>query len=280
MDELAAAVEQVWLSMRELLGSLSAEDWRKPTPCEDWTVHELVSHVAAGNSSIAGFEQPAPPEGFTPTHEGINAFGDFAVAARQSWSADQLLDELVRATDSQLERFRSMDAADWDEASAGPPGVSNLRQLVYVALLDSFIHVLDLRAAMGMPLAPETMPLALGLCLARAIELTPWGAVKRGFLPDGFRARLDLTGAHGIKRDLVIETGRGRFVDPDPATPDSVTGTTLAYFFVVTGRAEWAPVAGGIEADGEMASQLLDRFVIWADASPQRDKVAKLPVRL
>jgi uncharacterized protein (TIGR03083 family) len=276
MSELIEPVGQVWRTMRELLVSLRPEDWERPTPCEDWRVKDLVAHVSGGASGLAGLEQPSAPPGFTPSHEGINAMGDLVVAARAAWAPQQLVDEFTKATDIQLQRFRSMSEDDWESSSLGPPGVRNLRQLVYVGLLDSFTHVLDLRAATGRPLEPETMPDALDLCIARAIELTPWGAVKRAFLEDNFRTRLELSGAHGMTRDLVVEDGRGAFLDPDPRTTDVVSGTTLAYLFVVTGRAEWAELGGGIEARGEMARALLERFVIWADTKPQRDKVANL----
>jgi uncharacterized protein (TIGR03083 family) len=266
--------------MRELLASLAPEDWQKPTPCEDWAVKDLVAHVSGGSSTFAGLEQPSAPADFAPTHEGINALGDMAIAARASWTPEQLLDEFTRGTEIQLEKFRAMDDEEWESSSAGPPGVRNLRQLVYVALIDNFIHVLDVRAATGRPLAPDTMPEALDMCIARAIELTPWGAVKRAFLDDGFRIRLELTGPHALTKDLVIEDGRGGFVDPGPDGVDVVSGTTLAYLFVVTGRAEWAELAGGIEASGENAHAFFDRYVIWADAKPQRDKVATLPARL
>ncbi len=279
MDDLVVAIEQVWLTMLELLSSLAPDEWTKPTPCEDWLLRDIVAHVGGGASTLAGMEQPSAPPDFTPVHEGINAMGDFGVAARASWTPEQLLEEFTRATELQLERFRSMDEDDWESSSSGPPGVRNLRQLVYVGLIDSFIHVLDVRASTGRPLAPESMPVARDLSIARALELTPWGIVKRAFLDDGFKVHLDLRGTHAIARDLVIEGGRGAFVDPDPTTTDVLSGTTLAYLFVVTGRAEWADAGGGIQARGENARAVLERLVIWADAKPQRDKVAILRAR-
>lgn len=264
MDQLVVALEQTIGSIRKLLGSLVTEDWLRQTPCEEWKVRHLLSHISGGVSGFAGLPQPSLPEGWTTSHTGLNALTSMSVAARESWAPEEVLDEYARATDILLDRFRSLTAEEWESPSAGPPGVRNLRQLAYVSLMDSYIHLLDFRTAMGLPLALSSEPEALDLSIARIIELTPYGAVKRASLPEGFRCGLNLTGPHAIKSDLVVEGGRGSFIDADPSTTDRVEGTTTAYFFVAAGRPQWADESGGISATGQQAQRLLDDFVIWA----------------
>ncbi len=264
MDELVVGIEQTIGAIRDLLRPLGPDDWLRQTPCEEWKVRHLLSHISGGAAGFAGMEQPSVPEGWTTSNTGLNAITSMTVAARDPWTPEQIFDEYKSATDVVLERLRSLTPEEWDSESAGPPGVRNLRQLGYVLLMDSYIHLLDFRTALGHPLSLGAEPVALDLSIARIIELTPYGAVKRASLPEGFRCGFNLSGAHAIKADLVVDGGRGSFVDADMATADRVEGTTTAYFFVATGRPQWADEGGGITSTGAQAQRLLDEFVIWA----------------
>jgi uncharacterized protein (TIGR03083 family) len=264
VDELVAGIEQTIGAIRDLLQPLEPEGWLRETPCEEWRVRHLLSHISSGAAGFAGMDQPSVPEGWTTSQTGLNAITSMSVAARDPWTPEQIFDEYTRATDVLLERVRSLTPEEWDSESAGPPGVRNLRQLGFVLLMDSYIHLLDFRTALGRPLSLGAEPVALDLSIARIIELTPYGAVKRASLPEGFRCGFDLSGAHEIKADLVVEGGRGRFVDADTATVDRVEGTTTSYFFVAAGRPQWADEGGGITSTGPQAQRLLDEFVIWA----------------
>src|SRR5438046_7261061 len=42
---------------RELVRSLSSEDWDRPTDCERWTVKDILSHMTAMNEAMTSFRE-------------------------------------------------------------------------------------------------------------------------------------------------------------------------------------------------------------------------------
>jgi hypothetical protein len=195
----------------------------------------------------------------------VDAITAEGVAARDDWPVVEIVDELVRATDAQVARFRGLQGDEWDAPSDGPPGVTTVAALARNRLLDGYIHLLDLRAALGRPLEIDAEPTALAACIQQALDFTGWGAVKRAGLADGSRVRLDLEGPRGFTGDLVVDSGRGTLCPPcDPVPDDRVEGTTPAYLVTATARPQWVDRVGGIAASGPVARQLLTGYVIWA----------------
>ncbi|MFN2489207.1 MAG: maleylpyruvate isomerase family mycothiol-dependent enzyme [Actinomycetota bacterium] len=266
MDPVVAALGEVYVAMLGLLRGLQVEDWKRPTPCSEWDVRQLVSHVASATSLFEGLPQPPVPDGWSTHHQGIHALAADLVARRQNWAPEEILDELEQATNTQVERFQNLEGKGWrqDLTMPAPPGVKTQRELAYNRLLDGYIHLLDLRDALGRPLDLDAESTALAQCVSQAIEFTGWGAVKKATLPDGSRVRLELSDPHGYVGDLVVENRRGSLVHPDPETAESVVGTAPAYLFVAAGRPLWTDRAGGIRAEGRAATRLLEGYVIWA----------------
>jgi uncharacterized protein (TIGR03083 family) len=266
VDPVVVALEQVYQAMLALLRGLRVEDWQRPTPCSEWDIRQLVSHIASGTSLFEGLPQPPLREGWTTHHVGIHALSAELVARRESRSPQQILDELEQVTRAQLQRFRNLDEEGWRRAltTPAPPGVKTQRALANNRLLDSYIHLFDLRIALDRPLDIDAEPMALAESVAQAIGLTGWGAVKKAKLVDGSRVRLELSDPCAYIGDLLVENGRGDLVSPDPETTERVVGTAPAYLFVARGRPRWAVQVGGIRAEGRAARRLLDGYVIWA----------------
>jgi uncharacterized protein (TIGR03083 family) len=265
VDDVVAGLAETWRAIRELIDELTPEDWSRPTPCAEWDVRQLVAHVGGGQSLFEGFPQPAPPPGWSTTNTGVDAITAEGVAARDSWTRAEVIDEFVRATDAQVARFRGLRGDQWDAPSDGPPGITTVAALARNRLLDGYIHLLDLRTALGRSLDLGAEPTALAACVQQALDFTGWGAVKRAGLEDGSRVRLDLEGPRGFTGDLVVEGRRGTLGPTGDAIPrDRVEGTTPAYLVTATARPQWVDQAGGIAASGPVAEQLLSRYVIWA----------------
>jgi uncharacterized protein (TIGR03083 family) len=264
MDRVVAGLEQLWAATIKLLEGLTPDEWSRPTPCADWDVRELAAHLAAGQGLFEGLPQPNVPPGWSTDRTGIDAQTAEMVAARHDWPPERVLEELRRATGAQLERFGSLDDAGWTAPSAGPPGVNTVAALARNRLLDGYIHLLDLRVALDRPLDLDAEPVAFAECVAQAREFCGWGAVKKASLPDGSRVRIELTGPAGSTNDLVVEGRRGALVDPEAGTAERVEGTSAAFLFVATARPQWTGMAGGIDALGPQAEQLLAGYVIWA----------------
>lgn len=257
--DVVTGLDQSWSSILELLRTVDDSEWSKPTPCSLWSVHDLAAHLGAVEGGFQGFPQPDPPADWNSDAGGIDMWTERGVVARRDWSPSQVIDEVERAADAQLTRFRSLDDAGWDENTMGPLGETTMRGLADIRLLDVYVHLLDLRAGLGRPLDAEKEPEALAGAVERVTTLAPWGAVKKARLADGSRVTLDISGPGGRTVDVVVDGGRGRLAEPDGAA-DRVEGTSAAWLLVVTGRESVAEQAGGLLTTGDAARQLVDRY--------------------
>lgn len=259
--ELLTALEETWDGIRRLLAGVQGDEWALPTPCTEWDVHNLAAHLGAIESQFQGLPQPDPES--PPPDAGIDGWTAAGVKARRQWSALQVLDEIEAASNAQLDHLRGLDEAGWSAPRFGPLGETDETGLAEIRVLDLYLHLLDLRVALGRPLDFDAEPTACRRCVDRAVDLTPWGAVKRAGLADGTRVRLDLADPAGRVLDLVVEGGRGRLDPPDGEPAQWVRGPAPAYLLATTGRPAGAEIAGGVKAEGDDAAALLERFRIF-----------------
>ena len=132
VDRLADALD---LTL-PLVAATRDEQWSAATPCTEWSVHDLVNHLVAGNlmfAALLGGERLPPPG--TPT----------------SWSGDQLGDQPAAA-------FRA--SADAVVAAFAQPGVLEREVTVpfgtvpgvvafHLRLTEVLVHGWDLARATG-----------------------------------------------------------------------------------------------------------------------------------
>jgi uncharacterized protein (TIGR03086 family) len=122
-----------------LLHQVSDGDLSLATPCEDWSVNELVWHVArASDMSVLLLD---------------GGTRDEAVAMFDVTAPPSSLDECRRALDEQLARFAR--ANDLEAVIHHPMGDVTVAQLFDFRILDLAVHFWDLARALG---ADEEIP--------------------------------------------------------------------------------------------------------------------------
>src|SRR4029079_13846990 len=85
-EQLNDGLDQVWEGFDRTVSSIRPDEWSRPTPCEEWDVHDLVAHFGGIQGGFEGFPPAPPPDGFATEHEGIDRGTAEAVAARRGWS--------------------------------------------------------------------------------------------------------------------------------------------------------------------------------------------------
>lgn len=165
-----------------LIAGLSADQREAPTPCTDWTIHDLLGHMCAGGHMIAG-----ALEGETPPESSPDFLADGPAAG---WAA----------TSAHLR------AAATPEALAAPhqlpfgemPGEAALSVIV----ADHLTHAWDLARASG-------QDIDVGDDLA-AWGLETWKQVvpAEGRTGDGFKAAVPVGDDAPMLDQLVGYTGR------------------------------------------------------------------------
>ena len=91
------ALESEIARARELIASLSSDEWSAPSGCTDWSVQDVVCHMASVFHSIA---DPTTIEGGDSTDVEQNA--EVPVQARRSWTAEQVKAEYDEWADKGL----------------------------------------------------------------------------------------------------------------------------------------------------------------------------------
>lgn len=265
---LPAAVDSLWRRLTSL--AASADDWSCRTPCADWTLHDLVAHLAGMQSAFNAARspdappQPPPPAGWQPdgASSGIDRIVAGQVAARVDWGRDRLLDALRSAGDEhvlQLEAAASEGA--WAERVQGPTGETSLEGLARVRCFDLWVHLWDLSEARGV--VPDVEDRSDGAAVASGyvLGLLPWIYGKRLAMPEGASVRVTLDEPLAHDAALVVRDGRAMWERETDAGACVVAGAPGALTLLASGRGtpgRWRD-AGLLTWGGPRGEELVQR---------------------
>ncbi len=145
-------------ALLDLLASLSAEDWERPTACALWSVKDVALHLLGGDIGILsrrrdGFTPPGkPPENWAELVALINHLNDLWIKASRRMSPRVLCD-LLSFTGPQVEEFfASLDpfavgpAVDWAGPQPAPVWLDLAREYT-----ERWHHQQQIRDAVGKP---------------------------------------------------------------------------------------------------------------------------------
>ncbi len=110
--------------------------WASPTPCSQWTVCDLVNHMARGNLNYSLLAHGGSGEEFLRLRD-ADALGTNPVAA------------FDQSTAQFLAAFGEPGALD--RVADYPLGAASGRQLVSIRVTDSVVHTWDLARAVSLP---------------------------------------------------------------------------------------------------------------------------------
>ena len=138
MDPKTQATTAVGL-LTPLVNATSADQLDNPTPCGDWNVRQLLSHVIGGGHMFAsGLRGEAAPEGDD--------------------SADLVGDDHRRAFRASIDGFSAAlaDTEDLDQSVTLPFGTMPTVVALQLAAGDLLVHSWDLAQATGQTFDPPT----------------------------------------------------------------------------------------------------------------------------
>lgn len=258
--DLGLAANETWTAVGELISSLEPDDWNRPTPCVGWSVKDVLAHLGHVEGMLVHqFEQPDSPQGWVGEGSPLDQVTNQGVVARRSWSTTQVADEIERAA-AATRRLLGRSDLDWEEPALTPVGPAPRKVAVEMRVNDAFLHLCDIRTAIGHPIDGSRERLGREVAIGRAVRLSPWAWAKRVGASDGQRLRLSLKGIGGVEHDVVMREGKA-VVESQDGKPDGfIDGTALAYLLAASGRHALVPAGGGLVATGEPARALLEKF--------------------
>jgi uncharacterized protein (TIGR03083 family) len=184
-----------------LLRSLDAEDWRRPTRCEGWTVGDVAAHVVGtvrdiGDGRLDGLTSPERQTAM--------------IEDRKGRSPAEVADELREVTKVVADIGAGIDDDAW--AAPAPAGLApTLGEGVEALWYDAYVHGDDIRAATSRPSVDGPGLRASVSHLSDLLTGKGWGP-----------ATLALDGME----EFPVSGGGGR----------RVTGEPLPFVLVATGR--------------------------------------------
>ncbi|MGP4003185.1 sterol carrier family protein [Streptomyces sp. 8N706] len=240
--KVRAAVTAQFRHVRDAAADLTAEQLAWPTRLGDWTVRELLAHIATAMDTVSRtLEQPAPPVRDVALLDYPFATAAFAGTVDQGTRAIAAAGEprelLARAAD----RLAALLPSAPDERLlAARMGAVRLDDFLVTRCVELVVHTDDLAAALGTEIPQDRQAVAaVTRLLADALAVkAPGGSVEVRVPPFA-----------------VVQCGEGprhtRGTPPNVVETDPMTWIRLA-----TGRTSWAEAldmakvsAGGERAD-------------------------------
>lgn len=151
----------------EVVATLQDHDWRRPTGCPGWTVHDVVAHVVGLEDVLTGGIEPDVElhDDLPHVTNDVSRYTERHVHVRRSRHPSELLEELGVV----IGRRRRQLAGDLDAvAPSFLGGQQPLAHSIGLRAFDIFSHEQDIRRAIGRPGHLEGP--AAAACLARVLR--------------------------------------------------------------------------------------------------------------
>ena len=121
------ALDQSYQHTQRVIAGVGAGDYDRPTPCESWTVRDLLEHMVGVVAGLGAAAAGAERQPFTLSDDPATQFETVAATNLAAWRRPGVLDEVVN----------------------GGPGPMPGRVLAGINLLDTTTHTWDLARATG-----------------------------------------------------------------------------------------------------------------------------------
>ncbi len=243
------ALEETWTSIDRLLRPEPLSAYDAPTPCPGWSVRDVVSHLLGFEMMLRG--APVPTfEGEWPTyvHNPIGEFNEAFVQRYRSEPGLTVLDLFREQCAASLSALRALSDQEWERVGWSPEGERPYHRFQETRVLDSWIHLQDIRDALLQP--EDDHGPGEEIVLNRFESSLPYVVGKRMRAPDGTLVRINLSGRLARSTLIGVVNGRAMSVPSSDAAPDLEITTPVALF--------WRRAAGRISADAFLAASATD----------------------
>jgi len=214
-QEVVDGLRQELEDFAELVRSLDATEWARPSRCEGWTVADVAGHLVGAFADITS----GRIEG-----QGTAEVSERQAAERRGHTTGEVADELDEVRKLTEKMLASFDDAVWAGPARGGFDMT-VGQAMEFLWCGTYVHADDIRAAVG-------RPSDRGPGLRASVDLVADLLTKRSWGP----AFLALDGLD----EVLVGTSNG------PSGARRITGDPLAFVLVATGRADPAPL--GLDA--------------------------------
>jgi uncharacterized protein (TIGR03083 family) len=256
------ALDATWTSIDQVLRPQPPEAYDRATACPGWSVRDVVSHLLGFESLLGGAPVPPHDEPW-PEHvrNPIGEINEAFVAAHRHEPGLVVLDVFRVAAGHSLATLRALDDAAWERVGWSPEGERPYHRFMETRVLDSWIHLQDIRDALLEP-ADDHGP-GEEIVVNRFESSLPYVVGKRVHPPDGTLIQVNLTGRLARTILLGVDNGRCEALATLPRPADLEITTPVALFWRrcagrIGGAALLSASATDVRGDHDRATSLAE----------------------
>ncbi len=234
------ALDETWQATDRVLRSRPPEAYDAPTSCPGWSVRDVLSHLVGFEAFLQG--EPVPPhDGEWPEYvrNSIGEMNEAFVEAHRREPGDAVLDQFREVTRLAVRRLRGLSLDEWEVVGWSPEGPRPYHRFQETRLLDSWIHLQDIRDALLEP--ADDHGVGEEVVVNRFEAALPYVVGRAMGAPDGTVVRISLTGRLARSVNLEVTGGRASSVASSSNPPTLEIVTPVALF--------WRRAAGRIDAE-------------------------------
>jgi uncharacterized protein (TIGR03083 family) len=261
--------------LKHYVTTLPRDALARPSPCEGWTVGDVVAHLiwfaeTYGGMMARGLRGDlSPTDGFPtpgtlsgPAIEELYCQG--ALTRRQELGAS-LLPTFARTYEQLNDMLNRIGPEDWEKPCYHTRRLRPVHSFLPTIIQELAVHEWDIRSSLepspslsvaSIPVLMEKLP----------TNRRPWTMPfpSRPTSSDPVRYRFDLTGVHADRRDIIVEGQKTRMEIPGetPANLD-VRGDTGIFILLMYGRLylDSLIATGSFKAEGDVLVPDFDRWL-------------------
>lgn len=253
-------------AISELVKPLVEGEWNRGTPCPNWSVRDIISHIIGMENEQLGDPRPIHtlPRDLFHVKTEHQRYMEMQVDVRRHHTAPEMTADLEYTIIRRSRQLRNETRAPETMVRAPLGAEQTLELALRLRAFDVWVHEQDLRSTLGKPGNLDSP----GAYVARdmLVQGLPKVVAKRAGAPVNSAVVLDITGTVEFMRTVRVDAdGRGT-VDGAPSLGPAVTIAMdwETYFRLACGRVRLASVADQVKAEGdqELAAAILQSFAV------------------
>ena len=243
------ALDETWASIDRLVRPQPPDAYDRPTACPGWSVRDVISHLLGFEVMLRG--GPVPEfAGDWPEYvrNPIGELNEAFVQAHRHEPGIEVLDQFRDAAARSIQALRELTDQQWEKVGWSPEGDRPYHRVQETRVLDSWIHLQDIRDALLQP--EDDHGPGEEIVVNRFEAVVPFVLAKRAQAPNGTTVQINLIGRQGRTILVGVDDGRASALDHLDDAPTLEITTPVALF--------WRRGAGRISAQAFLSASATD----------------------
>jgi uncharacterized protein (TIGR03083 family) len=243
------ALDETWSTIDKVVRPQRPEAYDAQTACPGWSVRDVLSHLLGFEMMLQGAPVPAY-DGPWPeyVHNPIGEINEAFVRVHRAEPGIAVLNQLRTVAGQAIRNLRSLDDEAWEKVGWSPEGERPYHRFRETRVLDSWIHLQDIRDALLEP--ADDHGVAEEIVVNRFEAALPFILGKKMKAQDGTVVNVNLTGRLARTIILGVREGRAVVISSSDEVPTLEFTTPVALF--------WRRAAGRITAQAFLNASATD----------------------